>query len=68
MNPLPDLPKPLSLQALMATPQGLFIAPYCPAPGLPLPYFEARIPAGFPSPAADYLEGVNPTLVSPATK
>jgi len=23
----------------------------------PLPHFEARVPAGFPSPAADYVEG-----------
>ena len=47
---------PLSIQALMDTPQGLFIAPYQPAPGQMLPYFGSSIPAGFPSPAQDYLE------------
>ncbi len=47
---------PLNIQALMDTPQGLFIAPYQPAPGQMLPDFGSSIPAGFPSPATDYLE------------
>jgi len=47
---------PLNIQALMDTPQGLFIAPYQAAPAQPLPFFEAGLPAGFPSPAEDYLE------------
>jgi DNA polymerase V len=50
------MPTSLSFQALMEIPQGFFVAPYQPAPGQPLPFFEGRIPAGFPSPAQDYLE------------
>jgi len=50
------MPKSLSIQALIEIPQSLFIAPYYPAQEQPLPFFEARICAGFPSPAEDYLE------------
>jgi DNA polymerase V len=50
------MPIPLSFQALMEIPQGFFVAPYLPSPAQPLPFFEGRIPAGFPSPAQDWLE------------
>lgn len=29
---------------------------YDPAPAIPIPFFDGRIPAGFPSPADDYLD------------
>jgi len=32
------------------------VAPYGRSPGAPIPLFEFRIPAGFPSPAEDYLD------------
>ena len=32
------------------------IAPYCAAESVPMPFFECTVPAGFPSPADDYLD------------
>ena len=34
----------------------VFVAPVKKSKALPLPYFDAGLPAGFPSPAADFVE------------
>ena len=36
--------------------RGVAIAPYLPSKSAFLPFFESRVPAGFPSPANDYLD------------
>ena len=49
----------MNLQALLAGHRKgsvVAIAPYLPAESPLLPFFESRIPAGFPSPASDYLD------------
>ncbi len=35
---------------------GAYITPYAPRSHAPIPFFACRIPAGFPSPANDYLD------------
>ena len=55
----PRISHPVNLQALLASHlqgKAIALAAYQPAATVPLPFFASTIPAGFPSPADDYLD------------